>query len=68
VTSAVVWILFEFNEKIYVATRIVLPAFHFAWSSDLSDLILVSVERKFLSDSLICSLSCFSCFASVSAG
>jgi hypothetical protein len=46
----------------------VLPAFPFAWSSDLSDLILVSVERKFLSDSLICSLSCFSCFASVSAG
>jgi hypothetical protein len=65
VTSAVVWILFEFNEKIYVATRIVLPAFPFAWSSDLSDLILVSVERKF---SLICSSSCFSCFASVSAG
>jgi hypothetical protein len=64
----IVWILFEFNEKIYVATRIVLPAFPFAWSSDLSDLVLVLLERKFLSHSLICSSSCLSCFASVSAG
>jgi hypothetical protein len=52
--SVVIWILFEFNEKVYFATRIVLLAFPFDWSSDLSDLVFVWLERKFLTGSLIC--------------
>jgi hypothetical protein len=53
ITSMVIWILFEFHEKVYFATGIVLLAFHFAWSSDLSDLVFVWLERKFLTGSLI---------------
>jgi hypothetical protein len=48
ITSMVIWILFEFNEKVYFATRIVL-----LWSSDLSDLVFVWLERKLLTGSLI---------------